>query len=272
MAQNDQIRPMVLVLAGENTMYLGEYDGRNGDNICLLNVRCILYCKEPYYKVCSKGARCVLSSKLDSAEIKDVERSVKLSDKVSNMLLANPVMHDSNVYDFDAGHKNELYKSLHLAKVNGTDIKNIQGHAVGTTLVKGKVAHGFVLNLMLSVYPCYTVTFGETTGVGNSLHSAYENAKMLVLGCKVHGFNGYDYAEYVVNKYPDVDKKVPVIELIELHNLITNSCSKGIRRFLMSYNINIDGTASMRTFLTLTKNAYAPEVIESIANRYGITI
>lgn len=272
MAQSNQIGTKVLVLSGQNTMYFGEYDGRVGDNVRLLNVRAILCCKEPFYKVSSKGATCMLSQKLNSAEIKDVERVVRLSDAVYSKLYSNPVLHTSNVYDFVLASKNSWYNLLHIAKANDQELKSIQGSAVAITLQKGKAGTGFVVGLTLDIHPCYTITFGETIGIGDSLHSAYENAKMLVLGCTTTNYRVHDYAEYVVKRYPDVDKKVPVIELIELHNIITGSCSKGIRSFCMQHSVNLDGTASVRHFLTLTKGAYQPEIIEAIAEKYGITI
>ena len=272
MATSDQIRKKFLVLTESKVMYFGEYDGHNGDNICLLNARCLLDCSEPFYKICSNGAFCLLSNMLNHVEIKNVDKAIEISSRVYKVLNSNPVIHSSNVYVYNSSVKKDYYDKMCLTAINYVPITNIQGNIIGVTSRKGRAGSGFVVDITLKVYPCFTVTFGNITGIGESLHSAYENAKELVLNCKKSDFKGYDYAEYVVKKYPDVDAEIPVIELIELHNLITNSCSRGIRNFLKSYNINIDGTVSMRTFLALTKDAYAPEVIESIAKKYGITI
>lgn len=269
-----------LVLAGKEnsdnmSFYVGIFNGKANKNIILSNAYILIGCKDPYYKVANGEINCYLSKMSAPSsvtiEIQDVTMSSNIKDATYKQLLHNQKVISSEA-NFIHAEKYATYYKLHLANTSYGEVNNINGMPIVITSTHGKAQSGYFIDTNLHFHPCYIITFLYTHGVGESLHKAYEDAKNKILSYDKHKYNVYDYATYVVKTYPNVDEKIPVVELIELHNIITNSCSRGINAFLSSHLINIDGTLSMRQFLTLTEQAYAPEIIKSIVNKYGITI
>lgn len=271
MLQGEVVYSKVLVLAGNKTLYIGDYspsENKSRGSIVLHQARLILDWKGSFHTIAMGQCKgCSLTKAIEKITVKDVEMTIKLSESVVSKLLVLPVKFSNVTTALD-------YNTLHLASVLDHDVINISGNAVIITQQHGRAGFGYKINVYLSMIPCYTISYnnGEIVGCGNNLHAAFDCAKNIVLNHTVHSPRNYDWAAYCVSKYPDVDAQIPVIELIDLHNFMTNSCNKGINEFCVSHQVNVRSTASMREFLTITKDAYASDVIESIANKYGITI
>lgn len=172
----------------------------------------------------------------------------------------------------DLGFEGTDFDALDIACYNNLEVISINKKAFALEQTHSNVNKGFLINPNLSASECYSITFGKSTAFGKTLKQAYESVKELILNTPISGVENIDYASAVVRKYPNVDAVIPVLELVELHHLITDSCSDGIREFCAKNNINLNGTATMRLFLTTVKDAEKPELIQSIAQKYGITI
>lgn len=188
---------------------------------------------------------------------------MSLSDSAYLKLSSLQTIEDSTVLPFT---------KIDFKSINGYDVANINGCACVVYQVHGRASMGALILNDMTLTPRRFITFGSTTAIGKDLHEAYENAKSQILNYEGKAHDKIDYATLVYERYPDIDAKVPVIELCELHNFITGSCTSGIREFLLSHNVNLNGTASMREFLYIVKDAYAPDKISKIAEKYGIKL
>ena len=269
MAQAITYKQKMLVLAG-GVYYAGEFDEQVGSNIVLTNAF-VLICPAPFYKVVAGKAGGLRGLPVSSIEITDIEGKSKLREEVFFDIYNLPVYHESS-YNYTTAEHNSWYKKLHIVKYAEYEIHNINGNAVAITQEHGRAKRGVALSPSLNKHDCYVITFGESFGIGDNLHDAYEDVKRVITSKTTHVQKGYDWAQFVVDRYPDVDALIPNLELLELHNIITNSCSSGIQTFAAQHGIDIDGSSSMRTFITLTKDSFGSDVIKSIADKYGITI
>ena len=165
-----------------------------------------------------------------------------------------------------------FYKDLCLKEYCGYIVKEFEHSPIAVVRERGRFAKGRCIFNDLSYIEGYTISYWNVSSFANNLHDAFDKLQSMVLNYQATTYKPSNFADFVVSKYPDVDAPIPCLELILLHNKITNSCTDGINEFCATHSINFHKEYSMRYFLTAVKDSYSPERIKSIADKYGIII
>ena len=130
-------------------------------------------------------------------------------------------------------------------------------------------AEGFILNKDFTLTPCFVAKVeGRFFAHGKTLHEAYVDAcakalKQRPLSERIKLFR---------DAYPDPDAPIPASELFQWHNTLTGSCHMGRTSFCKQHGIDLNGTYSVRYFLSLTRDAYGSSAIHDLARAYNITL
>ena len=155
-----------------------------------------------------------------------------------------------------------------VSTLNGQSVYLIDGIRTIINSVHKNVAKGVVVNDDSSMTDCYVVRIGNYFAHGTTPREAWKDAlKKSFLEYPVE-----DRIKKIIEKYPDLDKKIQHRELFALHNSLTGSCRFGREHFAKEHNINTEtGEMSMREFIKITKDAYfGGDIIKQLAKEYGI--
>lgn len=156
---------------------------------------------------------------------------------------------------------------------NGNGIKNINGHNVYNvddtptifTHIRGNVAKGYILEHNVIFKPCYIVKGNGYFAHGETLQEAQDALEEKI-------FDDMDIDEKIElfkEKFPDVNKKYPVKNFYQWHNILTGSCEMGRKSFAKNHNIDIDNDVmTVKEFIKLTENAYCGDVIRELKGAY----
>ena len=126
-------------------------------------------------------------------------------------------------------------------------------------------AEGFILNKDFTLTPCFVAKVeGRFFAHGKTLHEAYPKAlKQRPLSERTKLFR---------EVYPDPDAPIPASELFQWHNTLTGSCHMGRTSFCKQHGIDLNGSYTVRYFLSLTRDAYGSSAIRDLARAYNITL
>lgn len=86
----------------------------------------------------------------------------------------------------------------------------------------------------------------------------------------------YDYSteeeriEAFVKKFPDYDTPYSNRDPFTYHHVLTGSCRFGRDSFCKDKGINLDGSTTVREFVSLTKDSYGSETICKLPQAYGV--
>lgn len=73
-----------------------------------------------------------------------------------------------------------------------------------------------------------------------------------------------------VKEFPDYDTPYPNRDLFDYHHVLTGSCRMGRESFCKDKGINLDGSTTVREFVSLTKDSYGSEIIRRLPQAYGV--
>lgn len=153
-----------------------------------------------------------------------------------------------------------------VKELNGENVHLVDGLQTIIKSVHGNIAQGFILNSDLTLQPCYIVKENNKFAHGDTLHDAFTSLQE----------NLYDDSteeeriEAFVEKFPNYDTPYSNRDLFAYHHVLTGSCRMGRESFCKDKGINLDGSTTVREFVSLTKDSYGSEIIRRLPQAYGV--
>lgn len=164
-------------------------------------------------------------------------------------------------YGDGAGYGDEGIKEL-----NGDNVHLIDGIQTIIKSVHGNIAQGFILKSDLTLRPCYIVKEQNRFAHGDTLHDAFTSLQEKLYDDSTEE----ERIEAFVKKFPDYDTPYPNRDLFDYHHVLTGSCRMGRESFCKDKGINLDGSTTVRDFVSLTKDSYGSETIRRLPQAYGV--
>lgn len=169
-------------------------------------------------------------------------------------------------YDKDSGSGVGSRVNKGIKELNGDNGCLVDGLQTIIKSVHGNIAQGFILRSDLTLLPCYIVKENNTFAHGVTLHDAF-----IALQEKLYDDSTEEERiEAFVKKFPDYDTPYSNRDLFTYHHVLTGSCRFGRDSFCKDKGINLDGSTTVREFVSLTKDSYGSETIRKLPHAYGV--
>lgn len=153
-----------------------------------------------------------------------------------------------------------------IKELNGDNVYLVDGIQTIVKSVHGNIAQGFILNSSLTLRPCYIVKEQNHFSHGETLHDAF-----IALQEKLYDDSTEEERiEAFVKKFPDYDTPYSNRDLFTYHHVLTGSCRFGRDSFCKDKGINLDGSTTVREFVSLTKDSYGSGTICKLPQAYGV--
>ncbi len=153
-----------------------------------------------------------------------------------------------------------------IKELNGDNVHLIDGIQTIIKSVHGNIAQGFILKSDLTLQPCYIVKERNHFAHGDTLHDAFTSLQEKLYD----GSTEEERIEAFVKKFPNYDTPYPNRDLFAYHHVLTGSCRMGRESFCKDKGINLDGSTTVREFVSLTKDSYGSETIRRLPQAYGV--
>ena len=150
--------------------------------------------------------------------------------------------------------------------LNGENVHLVDGLRTIIKSVHGNIAQGFILNSDLTLQPCYIVKEQNKFAHGDTLHDAFTSLQEKLYDDSTEE----ERIEAFVKKFPNYDTPYPNRDLLAYHHVLTGSCRMGRESFCKDKGINLDGSTTVREFVSLTKDSYGSETIRRLPQAYGV--
>lgn len=161
------------------------------------------------------------------------------------------------------------YSGKGVKELNGDNVYLIDCIQTIIKSVHGNIAQGFILKSDLTLQPCYIVKEQNYFAHGDTLHDAFTSLQEK-LERLYDESTEEERIEAFVKKFPDYDMPYPNRDLFAYHNVLTGSCRMGRESFCKDNGINLDGSTTVREFVSLTKDSYGSETIRRLPQAYGV--
>lgn len=153
-----------------------------------------------------------------------------------------------------------------VKELNGDNVYLVDEIQTIIKSVHGNIAQGFILHSDLTLHPCYIVKENDKFAHGITLHDAF-----MALQEKLYDDSTEEERiEAFVKKFPDYDTPYSNRDLFTYHHVLTGSCRFGRESFCKDKGINLDGSTTVREFVSLTKDSYGSETIRRLPQAYGV--
>lgn len=153
-----------------------------------------------------------------------------------------------------------------VKELNGDNVYLVDEIQTIIKSVRGNIAQGFILNRDLTLQPCYIVKEQNLFSHGETLHDAF-----IALQEKLYDDSTEEERiEAFIKKFPNYDTPYPNRDLFTYHNVLTGSCRFGRESFCKDGGIDLDGSTTVREFVSLTKDSYGSETIRKLPHAYGV--
>lgn len=156
-----------------------------------------------------------------------------------------------------------------VKELNGDNVHLVDGIQTIIKSVHGNIAQGFILNSDLTLQPCYIVKEQNKFAHGDTLHDAFTSMQEK-LERLYDESTEEERIEAFVEKFPNYDTPYPNRDLFAYHHVLTGSCRMGRESFCKNKGINLDGSTTVRDFVSLTKDSYGSETIRRLPQAYGV--
>lgn len=156
-----------------------------------------------------------------------------------------------------------------VKELNGENVHLVDGLQTIIKSVHGNIAQGFILNSDLTLQPCYIVKENNKFAHGDTLHDAFTSLQEK-LERLYDESTEEERIEAFVKKFPDYDTPYSNRDLFDYHHVLTGSCRMGRENFCKDNGINLDGSTTVREFVSLTKDSYGSETIRRLPQAYGV--
>lgn len=153
-----------------------------------------------------------------------------------------------------------------IKELNGDNVHLIDGIQTIIKSVRGNIAQGFILKNDLTLQPCYIVKEQNYFAHGDTLHDAFTSLQEKLYDDSTEE----ERIEAFVKKFPNYDTPYSNRDLFAYHHVLTGSCRMGRESFCKNKGINLDGSTTVREFVSLTKDSYGSETIRMLPQAYGV--
>ncbi len=153
-----------------------------------------------------------------------------------------------------------------VKELNGDNVYLVDEIQTIIKSVHGNIAQGFILNRDLTLQPCYIVKEQNLFSHGETLHDAFSSLQEKLYDDSTEE----ERIEAFVKKFPDYDTPYSNRDLFTYHHVLTGSCRFGRESFCKDKGINLDGSTTVREFVSLTKDSYGSETIRRLPQAYGV--
>lgn len=153
---------------------------------------------------------------------------------------------------------------INITKFEGTKVYNIDKVSTIITAVHGNIAQGFILNLDLTLTPCYIVKKNGRFAHGETLHEA----KGMLLAKLYNLKPESERIKAFKKRFPKYNVPYSNADLFNYHHILTGSCKLGRLAFMRSHNLSLKGTTTVEDFIKLTIDAYGGNVIRRLRKAY----
>lgn len=161
------------------------------------------------------------------------------------------------------------YSGKGVKELNGDNVYLIDCIQTIIKSVHGNIAQGFILKSDLTLQPCYIVKEENKFAHGNTLHDAFTSLQEK-LERLYDESTEEERIEAFVEKFPNYDTPYSNRDLFAYHHVLTGSCRMGRESFCKDNGINLDGSTTVREFVSLTKDSYGSETIRRLPQAYGV--
>lgn len=153
-----------------------------------------------------------------------------------------------------------------IKELNDDKVYLVDGMPTIIKSVHDNIAQGIIVNRDLTLQPCYIVKEQNKFAHGKTLHEAIASLQE-----KLYDDGTEDERiEAFMQKFPDYDTPYPNRDLFAYHHVLTGSCRMGRESFCKNKGINLDGSTTVRDFVSLTKDSYGSETIRRLPQAYGV--
>lgn len=159
-------------------------------------------------------------------------------------------------------------------RVKGKGIKQFNGQKVYYlnnypilihSIHKNYLARVSIINNDLTLTEQYLAKVDTFIEGGNNLHDAYKNTFLESLMDKPLE----EKINTFIELYPDSNQKISVKDFVKWHCIFTGACSKGSLEFIQKNGLDISHEYSVDFSLKFVKNAFNPNIIQKIIDRYN---
>ena len=158
------------------------------------------------------------------------------------------------------------YSGKGVNELNGENVHLVDGIQTIIKSVHGNIAQGFILKSDLTLQPCYIVKENNKFAHGGTLHDAFTSLQEKLYD----GSTEEERIEAFVKKFPNYDTPYSNRDLFDYHHVLTGSCRMGRESFCKDKGINLDGSTTVRDFVSLTNDSYGSETIRRLPQAYGV--
>ena len=153
-----------------------------------------------------------------------------------------------------------------VKEVNGDTVYIVDYVPTIIKSVRDNIAQGFILQRDLTLKPCYIVKEQNMFAHGDTLHDAFTALQEKLYDDSTEE----ERIEAFRKKFPEYDTLYPNRDLFTYHHVLTGSCRMGRESFCKDKGIDLDGSATVREFVELTKDSYGGDVICKLPEVYGV--
>lgn len=153
-----------------------------------------------------------------------------------------------------------------VKELNGDNVYLVDEIQTIIKSVHGNIAQGFILHSDLTLQSCYIVKEQNLFSHGETLHDAFTALQEKLYDDSTEE----ERIEAFVKKFPDYDTPYSNRDLFTYHHVLTGSCRFGRESFCKDKGINLDGSTTVREFVSLTKDSYGSETIRRLPQAYGV--
>ncbi|MDD7440051.1 hypothetical protein [Prevotellamassilia timonensis] len=153
-----------------------------------------------------------------------------------------------------------------IKELNDDKVYLVDGIQTIIKSVHGNIAQGFILNSDLTLQPCYIVKEQNKFAHGDTLHDAFTSLQEKIYDDSTEE----ERIKAFITKFPNYDTPYSNRDLFAYHHVLTGSCRMGRESFCKDKGINLDGSTTVREFVSLTKDSYGSETIRMLPQAYGV--
>lgn len=147
---------------------------------------------------------------------------------------------------------------------NGCTIDYIDNMPTIIAQLHGNFAKGYIVNIDLTLIPCYIAKIGNSFAHGKTLKEAVVDAtakemERLPIEKRIEKFR---------EAFGPLDSEHTGKEFYDWHHILTGSCRMGRDEFCKSHNIGLTKMYSVKYFLDITEESYGGDIIKLIRKEY----
>lgn len=171
---------------------------------------------------------------------------------------------DGYGYGYNKFYANDDNKDIKVFNDNIVDyIDNIP---IIITQVHYNIAYGYIINIDLTLKPCFIAKVGNSFAHGNTIKKAVSDANSKeMLRAPVE-----ERIDKFKETFGSLDSRHKGKEFYDWHHTLTGSCRMGRDEFCKAHDIDLEKKYTVRYFLDITKNSYGRDVIKLLRKAYKI--